>query len=69
MHDSAKLPQALDALYKAFWVDRNAANIDKADGLGKTLGEVLGKETTQTILAKVRPATRLDFSLLIFFHQ
>lgn len=56
--DAAKLPLAVEALYQAFWVERNVALVNKPEGLAKllsgVLGEGLAKEVMQKVCSKAR---------------
>jgi len=52
--DAAKLPLAVEALYQAFWVERNAALVNKPEGLAKLLGGVLGEAVAKEVMQKVR---------------
>lgn len=49
----AKLPTVIEALYRSFWVDRNA-KIGEPEGFTPVLERVLGKQETQEILSAVR---------------
>lgn len=48
----AKLPSVLEALYRSFWVDRNA-KIGEVEGFAPVLQGVLGQQETQDILSAV----------------
>ena len=51
--DAAKLPVAVDALYQAFWAERNAAQVNKPEGLAKLLSRVLGEGLAKEVMQKV----------------
>lgn len=48
----AKLPNVIEALYRSFWVDRNA-KIGEPEGFTPVLEKVLGKQETQEVLSAV----------------
>lgn len=48
-----KLPEAIDEMYRGFWVERNEGKI-ATEGLPKYLSNVFGKEGAEKILKEVR---------------
>lgn len=57
----AKLPTAMEALFRSLWVDRNS-NIGKPEGFTPVLEGAIGKEITQEVLQAVSlSATYLSY--------
>ncbi|KAJ6106912.1 thioredoxin-like protein [Penicillium capsulatum] len=58
----SQMPSVLEALYRSFWVDRNA-KIGEPEGFIPVLEKVLGKNTTQDIVSAIaRPEIKTQLT-------